>query len=225
MDKSEHFGAIISDGESILIEDSEGKDTKVKVKVLYDKSDIFFSTIELIEDEPVQKKVRFGKLTLKNLKTRTVDDKIMDNLRLENLVLKEAAKHVSDLTGFLMDNFPKLEYVGKDCHLVAIDILKRYALDKGQSISRQEPYGGIPHLDYKPCCDKGENGKSGLSCANGINSFSQTIHCCPVCGGNGLVSAGFYSVVLGCSYVGTSASPEQCRSCEGKGIIILPLSA
>ena len=48
---------------------------------------------------------------------------------------------------------------------------------------------------------------------------------CPVCGGKGLVPNGFYDV--GSSNLGnyrqktTSASPETCRSCQGKGYIIV----
>lgn len=44
---------------------------------------------------------------------------------------------------------------------------------------------------------------------------------CPVCHGNGLVPSGFYSVVVGQPYTGTSSAPEQCRACEGKGYIKL----
>jgi DnaJ-class molecular chaperone len=41
---------------------------------------------------------------------------------------------------------------------------------------------------------------------------------CPICGGNGLVSGSFYTALLGCG--GTSANiTEQCRSCNGAGII------
>ena len=38
---------------------------------------------------------------------------------------------------------------------------------------------------------------------------------CPFCGGTMTVHAGFYSG----GYLGTSASPEPCRSCSGTGII------
>ena len=41
---------------------------------------------------------------------------------------------------------------------------------------------------------------------------------CPVCNGNGLVSAGFYNQG-GDGFMRTTATtpPEQCRSCGGKG--------
>ncbi len=48
-------------------------------------------------------------------------------------------------------------------------------------------------------------------------SEQQTAHCCPVCGGNGLVSGGFYNQVSGFG-MSTTIS-EQCRSCQGTGIV------
>ena len=42
---------------------------------------------------------------------------------------------------------------------------------------------------------------------------------CPVCGGKGLVPKGFYDVSSNLST--TSATPETCRSCQGKGYIIV----
>ena len=57
--------------------------------------------------------------------------------------------------------------------------------------------------------------------SNGIKpvvSKSLTPYRCPICGGNGLVSGSFYTALLGCG--GTSANiTEQCRSCNGVGII------
>ena len=41
---------------------------------------------------------------------------------------------------------------------------------------------------------------------------------CPVCGGNGLVANGFYNQVGG-EWSSTSLTPEQCRSCQGTGIV------
>lgn len=38
-------------------------------------------------------------------------------------------------------------------------------------------------------------------------------HKCPVCDGRGYVAPGFYSGPC------TSATTEQCRSCEGKGVV------
>ena len=43
---------------------------------------------------------------------------------------------------------------------------------------------------------------------------------CPVCNGNGLVSAGFYSHAGNEQYYTTlSTAPEKCLTCDGKGII------
>lgn len=41
---------------------------------------------------------------------------------------------------------------------------------------------------------------------------------CPVCGGNGLVPNGFYLQTSG-DWATSSITPEQCRTCEGKGIV------
>lgn len=41
---------------------------------------------------------------------------------------------------------------------------------------------------------------------------------CPVCGGNGLVSNGFYNQA-GFYGVTTDAAPETCRTCNGRGMI------
>lgn len=43
---------------------------------------------------------------------------------------------------------------------------------------------------------------------------------CPICGGNGLVDNGFYNQVGG-SWTTSSNMPERCRSCNGKGYIII----
>lgn len=45
--------------------------------------------------------------------------------------------------------------------------------------------------------------------------FQKMPHRCPVCSGAGQVPADFY-IGLG---VTTTVEPEQCRSCEGKGIV------
>lgn len=42
---------------------------------------------------------------------------------------------------------------------------------------------------------------------------------CPVCGGKGLVPNGFYNISSNIST--TSATPKTCRSCGGKGYIIV----
>ena len=44
---------------------------------------------------------------------------------------------------------------------------------------------------------------------------------CPVCGGNGLVPNGFYSQTSGC-WPSTGTGGETCRSCGGKGYIVVP---
>lgn len=43
---------------------------------------------------------------------------------------------------------------------------------------------------------------------------------CPICGGNGLVSAGFYNKV-GDSWA-SSQTTEACRSCSGTGVLWRP---
>jgi len=43
---------------------------------------------------------------------------------------------------------------------------------------------------------------------------------CPVCGGKGMVPAGFYNSTDG-NWVTTSTVPETCRSCGGKGYIVI----
>ena len=42
-------------------------------------------------------------------------------------------------------------------------------------------------------------------------------YCCPVCGGNGIVAAGFYTQTSGC-WTSTGGF-EMCRSCNGSGIV------
>jgi hypothetical protein len=49
---------------------------------------------------------------------------------------------------------------------------------------------------------------------------TRTPHICPVCGGNGLVPNGFYSHTSG-QWSTTSETAEQCKSCIGRGIIII----
>jgi hypothetical protein len=41
---------------------------------------------------------------------------------------------------------------------------------------------------------------------------------CPVCFGKGIVPNGFYTVP-GIQWPSNSTTPEQCRSCGGKGIV------
>ena len=43
---------------------------------------------------------------------------------------------------------------------------------------------------------------------------------CPVCGGNGLVTNGFYLQLSG-KWSTSDATPENCRSCSGRGYIVV----
>jgi hypothetical protein len=43
---------------------------------------------------------------------------------------------------------------------------------------------------------------------------------CPVCMGKGIVAPGFYLTTTG-SWSGTSTAPEQCRSCNGHGYLMV----
>ena len=49
---------------------------------------------------------------------------------------------------------------------------------------------------------------------------------CPVCLGNGLVPNGFYSTTMqenGCLiWTSSGVNPETCRSCEGRGWVVVP---
>lgn len=49
-----------------------------------------------------------------------------------------------------------------------------------------------------------------------------TPHQCPVCLGNGQVSAGFYNQVTGV-WSGTTTAFETCRSCGGSGVVWEPV--
>ena len=49
---------------------------------------------------------------------------------------------------------------------------------------------------------------------------NKSVHCCPVCGGNGIVSNGFYNHT-GNTWVTSTTAPEQCRSCHGKGYVVV----
>ena len=42
---------------------------------------------------------------------------------------------------------------------------------------------------------------------------------CPVCNGRGIVPNGFYLVPEGQGHISSSAAPETCKSCNGKGYI------
>lgn len=45
-----------------------------------------------------------------------------------------------------------------------------------------------------------------------------SVQVCPVCNGRGLVPNGFYDT----SYSSSSTAPEICRSCQGKGYLVIP---
>ena len=51
-----------------------------------------------------------------------------------------------------------------------------------------------------------------------IYNANREVRCCPVCGGNGIVSNGFYNHT-GNTWVTSTTAPEQCRSCNGKGYV------
>lgn len=46
-------------------------------------------------------------------------------------------------------------------------------------------------------------------------------HQCPVCFGRGLVPNGFYTAVGSSSWLTSCCESEQCRSCEGKGYVVI----
>ena len=50
-----------------------------------------------------------------------------------------------------------------------------------------------------------------------------TVELCPVCEGRGLVKAGFYFTSGNPYLVLTGDSPEKCRSCDGKGYIVVDI--
>ena len=57
------------------------------------------------------------------------------------------------------------------------------------------------------------------TCSLPSNSWGyREVRCCPVCGGNGIVSNGFYNHT-GNTWVTSTTAPEQCRSCQGKGYV------
>jgi len=45
-------------------------------------------------------------------------------------------------------------------------------------------------------------------------------YCCPVCMGKGFVQSGFYQHIGGCG-TASDMTPDQCKSCEGKGFILV----
>jgi len=63
--------------------------------------------------------------------------------------------------------------------------------------------------------------KEDLSLHVGIGKIPvSTVAKCPVCRGNGLVDNGFYLQTSGC-WTSTDATPETCRSCKGKGYVVV----
>ena len=51
-----------------------------------------------------------------------------------------------------------------------------------------------------------------------IYNTNREVRCCPVCGGNGIVSNGFYNHT-GNTWITSTTASEQCRSCNGKGYV------
>jgi hypothetical protein len=65
----------------------------------------------------------------------------------------------------------------------------------------------------------GKNVKSkGSNCNKAAVSKSLTPFCCPVCGGNGIRPEGYYRQTTGV-YTSSTISTEQCRSCNGTGVV------
>ncbi len=52
-----------------------------------------------------------------------------------------------------------------------------------------------------------------------LGSGGKGVHLCPVCCGRGIVPNGFYSGTER-QYSTTSTTPETCRACGGRGIIV-----
>jgi hypothetical protein len=57
-----------------------------------------------------------------------------------------------------------------------------------------------------------------MVCYNKSQMFHPVPQLCPVCRGNGLVSAGFYEQTSG---IWTGTGFEKCRSCDGKGYVVV----
>lgn len=70
------------------------------------------------------------------------------------------------------------------------------------------------HDDRRDKVESNWNNRLPLSPVEGVT----VPYCCPVCVGCGTVGANFYSQMT----IGTSASREQCKSCNGTGIIFSP---
>lgn len=51
-----------------------------------------------------------------------------------------------------------------------------------------------------------------------INTEEYKPHTCPVCYGKGIVDVGFY-LTPGQVWSVSNATPEICKSCDGKGVI------
>ena len=69
-----------------------------------------------------------------------------------------------------------------------------------------------------PDCDRLTAGCCPLHTTTFYPQMPSRAAVCPVCGGKGTVSAGFYSVPPGSS---TNAMPETCRSCDGRGYVVV----
>ena len=51
-----------------------------------------------------------------------------------------------------------------------------------------------------------------------VDNSGKVPHRCPICGGNGIVSGGFYTTLNGCTGLTTNLT-EQCKQCSGTGIL------
>ena len=85
-----------------------------------------------------------------------------------------------------------------------------------------------PINDPQPCPICGRFYCDGRWCSAAVSSWpdwptypkSRRIpHTCPVCGGRGMVPAGFYDSSPGSIGGAVSLAPERCCTCEGKGIV------
>lgn len=53
-----------------------------------------------------------------------------------------------------------------------------------------------------------------------LNKIDNKVECCPVCLGRGFVPSGFYDST-GLNWVSSTTGNETCRSCNGKGYVII----
>ena len=53
-----------------------------------------------------------------------------------------------------------------------------------------------------------------------LNRIDNKVECCPICLGRGFVPSGFYDST-GLNWVSSTTGKETCRSCNGKGYVII----